>query len=182
MIPWYAAFHLVCPCPVLTYSKNWTTARKIINFVPCLAITGVIFSQYSIVTVFWQLWIIDLKCSFEQLNNSQAIGLTGTAVGCMIFIPLAIKYGRRPIYIASMLVMLGMAIWNARMNSITELYIISLITGLAGATNETIVQMTVRLFAAPFDAANMSNRSPTCSSFTKEQPRMDVTWAWLQLE
>lgn len=106
--------------------------RKIINFLPCLAVTGVIFSQYSIVTVFWQLWVIDLNCTFEQLNNSQAIGLTGTAVGCMIFIPLAIKYGRRSVYILSILVMLGMAIWNARMNSITELYIISLITGLAG--------------------------------------------------
>lgn len=54
------------------------------------------------------------------------------------------KYGRRPVYIVSLAVMTAMSIWNARMQSLAELYIISLVTGLAGATNETIVQMTVR--------------------------------------
>ncbi|KAM0543288.1 hypothetical protein ACHAPJ_012372 [Fusarium lateritium] len=36
-----------------------------------------------------------------------------------------------------------MAAWQAAMQSLVELYIVSLITGLAGAVNETIVQMTI---------------------------------------
>lgn len=67
----------------------------------------------------------------------------GTAVGCIFFIPLAVKYGRRSVYILSTAIMVATAVWQARMTSIFDLYLSQLIFGLASATNETIVQMTV---------------------------------------
>lgn len=94
-------------------------------------------------TVFWQLWVKDLNVTFNQLTIAQALGLMGTALGCVFFIPFAIKYGRRPVYIVSMAVMTVMAVWMANMTTRGELYAIQILTGLAGATNETIVQMTV---------------------------------------
>ena len=83
--------------------------------------------------------------TYSQLNNALAVNYAGTASGCVFFIPFAIKYGRRPVYLISTLLMAAIAFWTARIQSVGELYATSLLVGLAGATNETIVQMTVRL-------------------------------------
>ncbi|KAJ2982104.1 hypothetical protein NQ176_g1608 [Zarea fungicola] len=104
---------------------NWRLSRKLLHFMPILALTAVIFTHYN------------------QLNAALAINYAGTAVGCIFFIPFAIKYGRRHIYIISSAVMLATAAWQACMHTVLEMYLSSLIFGLASATNETIVQMTV---------------------------------------
>ena len=138
--------------------------------------------RYSIVLIFWLLWIPDLHTTYQHLSNSQAIGLTGTATGCVFFIPLALRYGRRPIYIVSLTVMAAMCLWQALMTSVKELYAISLITGLAGATNETIVQMTVCLLYFTSSSChvlispNVPSRSPTSSSFINAEQPMPSTW------
>lgn len=100
-------------------------------------------NRYSIYIVFWQLYIVDLRTTFAGLTAASAVGLAGTALGCIFLIPCAIKYGRRPVYIISLAVMSACAAWQAKMTSIGEMYAIMMISGLAGATNETIVQMTV---------------------------------------
>ncbi|KAH8649971.1 major facilitator superfamily domain-containing protein [Xylariales sp. PMI_506] len=122
---------------------NWTTFRKAANFIPVLAITAIIFSQVSISIVLWQLWVVDFNCTYEDLQTGSAIALAGTALGCTMFIPFAIKYGRRIVYIGSLILMTAMAIWQAALTTVTALYICMFFTGLASATNETIVQMTV---------------------------------------
>lgn len=85
----------------------------------------------------------DLGATFQQLNNAQSINSAGLTVGCIFFIPFAIKYGRRPIYIISTAIMFIMAIWSARMTTIWELYVTNMFFGFAGATNEAIVGLTV---------------------------------------
>jgi MFS family permease len=129
------------------------------------------FSRLSVQTVFWQLQAPDLLVTFDQLTNALAINYAGTATGSIFFVPFAIKYGRRPVYLVSTAIMAGLAFWTAHMHSLTELYITSLLCGLAGSTNETIVQMTVRVLC-PIEAIRSilhesnSNRFRTCFLFT----------------
>ena len=85
----------------------------------------------------------EVGVSWENLNNSFALNLAGLAVGCIFFIPFAIKYGRRPIYILSTTVQFATAIWNARVNSTGELLAVNVVSGLAGAVSEALVQMTI---------------------------------------
>ena len=87
---------------------------------------------------------VDLNVTISQLNNAQSANLAGLAVGCIFFIPFTVKYGRRSIYILSTAVLAGSIWWMSRMESFAELIITSIIAGLAGAINETAVQMTVR--------------------------------------
>ncbi|KAH6955664.1 major facilitator superfamily domain-containing protein [Ilyonectria sp. MPI-CAGE-AT-0026] len=122
---------------------NWSTARKAANFVPILAITAAIFTQTSLPLIFWVLWVPEFGWTYEQLNNSQAIGLVGTASGCILFIPLAIKYGRRSVYVVSIATIVATAAWQARLTNIYDMYISTFVFGLANAINETIVQMTI---------------------------------------
>ncbi|EKG15153.1 Major facilitator superfamily [Macrophomina phaseolina MS6] len=81
--------------------------------------------------------------TFEQLNNAQSANLAGLAMGCVFFIPLTKKYGRRSTYVVSTAVMAAIAWWSTYMKTTAELFLTNLFFGLAGATNETIVQMTV---------------------------------------
>lgn len=86
---------------------------------------------------------VDLNLTTSQLNNAQSGNLAGLAVGCIFFIPFTVKYGRRLVYIISICVLAAATWWTARIQSFAELMCTSVICGLAGAINETAVQMTV---------------------------------------
>ena len=87
--------------------------------------------------------VVDLHVTYTQLNQVMSVMFVGLAMGCVLFIPLAKKFGRRPVYLVSTALMLVTSFWTAELKSLTELYIANLIQGLAGATNEAIVQITV---------------------------------------
>ncbi|KAF5560776.1 hypothetical protein FPHYL_6488 [Fusarium phyllophilum] len=122
---------------------NWSRVRKSMNFVPILAVTAIIFTQTSLPLIFWVLWNQEFGWSYGQLNNANALNYVGTTVGCILFIPPAVKYGRRSMYLLTTAIIFAMAIWSARMKTLTELYVSQLIFGLASATNESIVEMTI---------------------------------------
>ncbi|KAF9783624.1 hypothetical protein IL306_008751 [Fusarium sp. DS 682] len=115
----------------------------LVNFGLSIAVTVAAFTNVSIQTVFWQQMTVDMGVTIQQLTNAQSAQLAGLAMGCLFFIPLAIKYGRRSAYILSTATLAGVAWWTSRMQSYPELIITMVITGLGGAINETAVQMTI---------------------------------------
>lgn len=90
--------------------------------------------------------VVDLGVSYTQLNQAMSVNFAGLATGCVFFIPLAKKYGRRPVYIVSTVLMLATTFWKAHLRSLAELYITNLLQGLAGATNEAIAEITVCIY------------------------------------
>jgi MFS family permease len=56
----------------------------------------------------------ELNFTIDILNAEAAINYTGLAVGCIFFMPLVHKYGRRPIYIFSVALQLASCIWQAQ--------------------------------------------------------------------
>ncbi|KAI2792348.1 hypothetical protein POX_b02385 [Penicillium oxalicum] len=122
---------------------NWSTLRKSVNFVIVLGMTAVVFTEVSVQAIFWQQMVVDLSVSYTQLNQAMSVLYVGLSVGCVIFIPLAKKFGRRPVYILSTALMLASSFWAARLNTLAELYAVNLLLGLSGATNETIAEMTI---------------------------------------
>ena len=117
---------------------------------------------------------VDMGLSYAQLNNAQSANLAGLAMGCIFFIPLAKKYGRRLPYVVGTAAMAAASWWSSRMTTETELYLTNLFFGLAGATNETLVQMTVRpeyLLACICSLlTSLYTRSRTSSSSTSVAP------------
>ncbi|KAL4965432.1 MFS general substrate transporter [Aspergillus stella-maris] len=122
---------------------NWSKPRKTVNFVIASFYTLATFVLLDIGTVVWVNMNSELSVSWANLNNSFAANLAGLAVGCIFFIPFAIKYGRRSVYIVSTAVQFASGIWNARVNSTGELLAVNVLSGLAGAVSEAIVQMTI---------------------------------------
>ncbi|KAJ5480752.1 hypothetical protein N7539_006646, partial [Penicillium diatomitis] len=122
---------------------NWSTLRKSVNFAIVLGMTAVVFTEVSVQAIFWQQMVVDLSVSYTELNQAMSVLYVGLSMGCVIFIPLAKKFGRRPVYIVSTALMLASSFWAAKLHTLAELYAVNLLFGLAGATNETIVEMTI---------------------------------------
>ncbi|KAI1078608.1 major facilitator superfamily transporter [Whalleya microplaca] len=123
---------------------NWKPWRKYVNYGLITAMTVAAFtSKLSIQTVFWQQMAVDLEVNLQQLNNSNSTQLAGLAVGCIFFIPIAVKYGRRPVYVLSTAVLAALCWWTARINTYAELVSANFLVGLVGSINETTVQMTI---------------------------------------
>lgn len=100
-------------------------------------------NSLSVQTRFWQQMSPELGLSFERLNNAQSANSAGLAMGCIFFIPITKKYGRRSTYVVSTAAMAAVSWWSTYMKTDAELFLTNLFYGLAGATNETVVQMTV---------------------------------------
>jgi len=103
------------------------------------------FAMLDISTVIYPQYITILGMSYTQLKNTYAVNTTGLALGCVFFVPLALKYGRRPVYLVSTLIIFLSSVWLALSSTYGQLLGAMLVSGLAGATSETLLQMTVRL-------------------------------------
>ncbi|PHH84429.1 hypothetical protein CDD83_1958 [Cordyceps sp. RAO-2017] len=123
---------------------SWSMFRKSWNYGLLTAMTMAIFTALGVQPVFWPQMLEDMDVQLEDLTNAQAAQLVGLAAGCVVFIPFAKKYGRRPVYIISTALVMASIWWSAFMNSATEVYLTNVLLGLAGATNETAVQMSIR--------------------------------------
>ncbi|KAJ5964319.1 uncharacterized protein N7479_004195 [Penicillium vulpinum] len=144
---------------------NWSTMRKSVNFTIVLAMTIIIFTALSIQSIFWQQMTIDLDVTYNELNNAMAVNYVGLATGCVLFIPFAKKYGRRPVYIVSTALMLATSFWTAKINGLTELYVTNLLQGLAGATNESIAEITIADLFFVHHRGSMNGLYLTCVMF-----------------
>ncbi|KAM4065424.1 major facilitator superfamily protein [Hirsutella rhossiliensis] len=122
----------------------WPKWRKAWNFALLVAMTLLIFTGLSTQSIFISQLRKDLQATNEDLINSRAVEHTGEALGCILFIPFATKYGRRSVYIVSIAVYVVAAWWFANMTTTQELYITNALKGFAAAINETAVQMSIR--------------------------------------
>lgn len=105
-----------------------------------------------------------LGFSYEILNDSYAAGSAGLSVGALIFIPFALKFGRRPVYVLSTLVQFFMSIWFAKVETVADIVLVNIFACLVGALAEVLVQMTVAdLF------------------FVHERGLMNMIYIWVQL-
>ncbi len=67
------------------------------------------------------------------MSASFGVNTAGLALGCVIFIPFALKFGRRSIYLVSIAASLATCIWQGRMTSTGDLIGANFVAGLAGS-------------------------------------------------
>lgn len=99
----------------------------------------------------------ELGFSYEVLNNSYAAGSAALCVGALLFITLALKYGRRPIYLASLALQLAVGVWAANIQNTKDLILINVFNCLLGALAEVIAQMTIADLYFVHERGNKNN-------------------------
>ncbi|GLA90920.1 hypothetical protein AtubIFM57143_000531, partial [Aspergillus tubingensis] len=122
---------------------NWSKARKALNYTFVSLFVLFTFVELDIGFTAWGPMETELGFTVDQLNAGTATNYGGLAVGCFFLLPLARKYGRRPIYIFSSALQLAASVWNAKTYTFGDYIGGMLISGLGGAISEIIVQMTV---------------------------------------
>ncbi|ATY63700.1 Major facilitator superfamily transporter [Cordyceps militaris] len=122
---------------------NWSPARKAVNFGLVCLYTLLTFVQLDVGFTAWDQYFDELGFSDGTLNGSAAANYLGLALGCVAFVPLVHKLGRRPVYLASAALQLGSCVWAARTRTVADLYASNVLSGVGGAISETIVQITI---------------------------------------
>ncbi|KAJ6780172.1 hypothetical protein PWT90_04400 [Aphanocladium album] len=168
---------------------NWSSSRKAVNFSLVCLYTLLTFAQLDVGFTAWDQYSDELGFSEDTLNGSAAANYLGLALGCIAFIPLVHKIGRRPVYLFSALLQVASCIWSARTNTVGDLYGSNVISGVGGAISETIVQITIAdLFfihhhatvnglalLATFTGAYLG---PVASGFVVESQGWRWVWWW----
>jgi MFS family permease len=122
---------------------NWPIWRKYLSF----GIVGfyvLLVSEFiNSATPTWGPMQRELGFSDQVLTASYAIGCAFLAIGAVILVPFALKFGRRPLYIFSSLVQCGVSVWSAKLQNVADLLLVNLLCTGFGALAEVIVQMTI---------------------------------------
>ncbi|KAL6238396.1 hypothetical protein BDW75DRAFT_247475 [Aspergillus navahoensis] len=122
---------------------NWQRWRKHLNFGLVSYYVVMVMALINVATVTWGPVNLELDFSFALLNNSYAAGCGALAIGGVILIPFALKFGRRPVYVLSTAIQCGLSVWSARMQNVADLMLVNILSCIVGALSEVMVQMTV---------------------------------------
>ncbi|KIW43231.1 uncharacterized protein PV06_04354 [Exophiala oligosperma] len=135
-------FYLL-PNQTLTLINLWTKLRKTVHMVVLCFYALMVFAILCVAVPLWQDFNAELGMSYAILNDGYATNMATLSVGCIFFVPVALRFGRRPIYLLTALIMLASAIWQAKMQTVGDMIGSNAISGFAGAVNEAIFQVTI---------------------------------------
>ncbi|EXJ56382.1 uncharacterized protein A1O5_12649 [Cladophialophora psammophila CBS 110553] len=122
---------------------NWSPWRKSLHMVLLCLYGLMVFAILCASQPLWQIFYGELGISYATLNNGYAANTATLAVGCVFLVPIALRYGRRPMYLLTALFLLGIAIWQAVFYTGEEYLAYSTLCGIAGALNEALFQVTI---------------------------------------
>ena len=79
------------------------------------------------------------------MNGGSAVNFLLLGFFNVIWIPTAMKYGRKVVFIISLLFVLGGDIWGGLFHGTAQFYLSCTVSGMGTAAYEALVQLTVRL-------------------------------------
>ncbi|EXJ85342.1 hypothetical protein A1O1_05706 [Capronia coronata CBS 617.96] len=122
---------------------NWPNRRKYWNFGLAVLYVAMVAEFINASTPTWGPMNKQLGYSYTILNDSYAVGCAALGLGSLLLIPVALKFGRRPVYIFSTVLQFALSIWSAKMETVADLMVINILQCFFGSLAETIVQMTI---------------------------------------
>ncbi|PMB70177.1 putative MFS-type transporter [Beauveria bassiana] len=122
---------------------NWSFWRKTVHFTLVNFYVFLAFVQLDIGGAAWKAYRQELGFTPNFLNASVAYNYVGLACGCIFFVPFIYKYGRRPVYLSSVVLQLASCLLSALTRNEGDFIAANLVTGLGGAISETIAQVTI---------------------------------------
>jgi MFS family permease len=143
MIRWSALSTIISAGTNTDLLQNWPKWRKVLNFTLVSYYVLWTFVQLDIGFTAWGPLIGEFGFSVDNLNATAAVNYGGLAIGCIFFIPFVHKFGRRPLYLISVVLQCVACVWQARVQNLGDLLGSNVLSGLGGAISETVVQITI---------------------------------------
>lgn len=122
----------------------------------------------------WTLISDDTGVSITNMNGGSALNYLLLGFFNIIWIPSAMKFGRKIVFILSLLILCGGSIWGGLYHGVAQYFIVSALQGVGTAAYQALIQLTVSTINAGRPATILILfRSLTYFSRMKEA-------AWLQ--
>ncbi|KAM3514724.1 hypothetical protein MY11210_001695 [Beauveria gryllotalpidicola] len=120
-------------------TRNWSFRRKTIHYLVILIYTGVTFAFIDISPISDATPHHDLSMVARQISDATAIRYVGMGLTGIGLVPLAHRYGRRPLYLFSVTLQLVTCIWLAVLQSKWEYYAACGLSGAGAAVSQALV-------------------------------------------
>ncbi|KAK5057484.1 hypothetical protein LTR84_011484 [Exophiala bonariae] len=122
---------------------NWSSRRKLLHmfciFIYCLFVGMASAVVYSVLVPL----SVDSGLSVADLNAGTGYMFLFFGLGCIVFQPLALQYGKRPVYLFSMLATVGIQVWSAHAKTNGEWIANKILQGFVGSPIESLCEISV---------------------------------------
>lgn len=123
---------------------NWSDRRKYWNFGLVCFYVAMVAECINAPTPTWGPMNEELPgFTYEILNDSYAAGCAALGLGSLFMIPLALSWGRRPLYLVTAAVQCGASVWSARLRTPGDIIGFNVLQCFFASLAEAIVQMTI---------------------------------------
>lgn len=102
--------------------------------------------------------------SLSNMNGGSALNYLMLGFFNIIWIPTAMKFGRKIVYILSLVFVLASGIWGGVFSGVAQYYIMMTVNGIGTAAYQALIQLTVRHLYRPSLWVLMVHRSLMSSS------------------
>ncbi|CAG8897623.1 unnamed protein product [Penicillium egyptiacum] len=122
---------------------NWRKLKKwwslfLISFYACVFSFGENNSGAS-----WTMISADTGVSLTNMNGASALNYLLLGFFNIIWIPSAMKFGRKIIYILSLVILCGGSVWGGFYTGTAQYYIMLVIQGIGTAAYQALIQLTI---------------------------------------
>lgn len=135
----------------------------------------------------WTVISDEIDVTIADMNGGSALNYLLLGFVNVLWIPTAMKFGRKIVYISSMTIVMAASVWNSYIYGTPQWYLNSLVGGIGQGAYQAIIQLTVGPFlcALYWDGINFGRclmySLPTsgvlCSLFTSGDSNSVPSWA-----
>lgn len=91
----------------------------------------------------WTLISKETGVSLTNMNGGSAVNYLLLGFFNIIWIPTAMKFGRKIVYILSLILLLGGSVWGKFYTGTAQYYIMLSVSGIGTAAYQALIQLTV---------------------------------------
>lgn len=122
---------------------NWPKPKKAWSlFLATLFATVMAFGE-NVSGAAWTVISDEIDVTIADMNGGSALNYLLLGFVNVLWIPTAMKFGRKIVYISSMTIVMAASVWNSYIYGTPQWYLNSLVGGIGQGAYQAIIQLTV---------------------------------------
>ncbi|KAJ6114729.1 hypothetical protein N7486_000507 [Penicillium sp. IBT 16267x] len=122
---------------------NWSRVKKLWSLFLISAYACVFSFGENNTGASWTLISGDTGVSINNMNGGSALNYLLLGFFNIIWIPSAMKFGRKIVFILSLLILCGGSIWGGLYHGVAQYFILSALQGVGTAAYQALIQFTI---------------------------------------
>ncbi|KAJ5998833.1 hypothetical protein N7451_006643 [Penicillium sp. IBT 35674x] len=122
---------------------NWSRAKKLWSLFLISAYACVFSFGENNTGASWTLISEDTGVSINNMNGGSALNYLLLGFFNILWIPSAMKFGRKIVFILSLLILCGGSVWGGLYHGVAQYFIVSALQGAGTAAYQALIQLTI---------------------------------------